>query len=72
MARPASPDAAAADRPWKRPGAARYAIKRLWGVPHPADVYLPEPGAVVVHHDLAVTTRDTTVMRVNAYLPPGE
>ena len=28
MARLVSPDAAAPDRPWKRPGAARYAIER--------------------------------------------
>jgi putative CocE/NonD family hydrolase len=72
MARSVSPDAAAPDRPWKRPGAARYAIGRLRSVAHPTEVYLPDPGAVVVHHDMAVTTRDTTVLRVNAYLPPGE
>jgi len=71
MARPASPDAAAPDRPWKRPGAARYAIERLRSAPHATEVYLPDPAAVVVHHDVAVTTRDTTVLRVNVYLPPG-
>jgi hypothetical protein len=72
MARPASPDAAAPDRPWKRPGAARYAIKRLRSIRRPADVYPADAGAVVLHHDLPVTTRDTTVLRVNAYLPPGD
>jgi predicted acyl esterase len=72
MARPDSADAAAPDRPWKRPGAARYAIERLRSVPRPADVYPPDPGALVVHHDVPVTTRDQTVLRVNAYLPAGD
>ena len=40
MARAASPDAAAPDRPWRRPGAARYALERLRGFARsPADVY---------------------------------
>jgi predicted acyl esterase len=72
VARPVSPVAAAPDRPWKRPGAARYAIEPLRGAPHATEVYLPDPAAVVVHHDVAVTTRDTTVLRVNVYLPPGD
>jgi uncharacterized protein len=73
MTPPTSPDAAAPDRPWKRPGATRYAINRLRGLLHPpADVYPPQPGAVVVHQDVPVTTRDGTVLRVNAYLPPDE
>ncbi len=67
-----SPDAAAPDRPWKRPGAVRYAIERLRSAPHATDVYLPDPAAVVLLHDVAVTTRDTTVLRVNVYLPPGD
>ncbi|BBZ12500.1 CocE/NonD family hydrolase [Mycobacterium branderi] len=71
MARSASPDAPAHDRPWKRPGAVRYAVTRLRGfLRAPVDVYVPEPGAVVVHDDVAVTTRDGTVLRVNVYLPP--
>lgn len=72
MARPASPDAAAPDRPWKRPGAARYAVERLRGAPHATEVYLPDPAAVVIQHDVAVATRDRTVRRVNVYLPPGD
>jgi predicted acyl esterase len=67
----ASPDAAAADRPWKRPGAVRYAIQRLRGILRsPIEVYPPEPGAVVVHDDVPVTARDGTVLRVNVYRPP--
>jgi predicted acyl esterase len=72
MARPASFDAAAPDRPWKRPGALRYAIARMRGfLRSPVEVYAPPPGAVVVHHDLPVPTRDGTVLRTNVYLPPG-
>ncbi|MBV8860237.1 MAG: CocE/NonD family hydrolase, partial [Mycobacterium sp.] len=68
----ASPDAAAPDRPWKRPGSARYAVQRLRGFLRSAvDVYPPAPGAVVVDNDVAVTTRDATVLRANVYRPPG-
>lgn len=66
-------DAAAADRPWKRPGAARYALERLRRLLRPTvEVYEPAPGAVVIHHDVAVTTRDGTVLRVNVHLPTGD
>ncbi len=72
MARPASPDTAAPDRPWKRPGSARYVLKRLAGLLRsPVAVYPPAPGAVVVDNDVAVTTRDATVLRTNVYRPPG-
>ena len=73
MAQPASPDAAAPDRPWKRPGSVRYAVQRLGGfVRSPADVYAPAPDSIVVENDLPVTTRDGTVLRVNVYLPPAD
>lgn len=38
----------------------------------PLDVYSPAPGSVTVHHDVPVTTRDGTVLRVNVYLPPRD
>jgi len=67
-----SPDAAAPDRPWKRPGAMGYAVRRLGGLLRsPAEVYPPDPGAVVVDEDVAVTVRDGTVLRTNVYRPPG-
>jgi uncharacterized protein len=73
VARPASPDAAAPDRPWRRPGAARYAVTRLRGfLRSPVDVYAPSAGAVVVRRDVAVTTRDGIVLRTNVHLPPGD
>jgi predicted acyl esterase len=66
----ASPNAAALDRPWQRAGAARYALTRLRGfLRTPVEVYEPAPGAVVVQHDVPVTTRDGTVLRVNVHLP---
>ena len=72
MARPTSPDAAAPDQPWKRPGSARYAMARLRGFLHsPADVYAPAPGSVAIENGIPVTTRDGTVLRTNVYRPPG-
>ncbi len=63
----------AADRPWKRPGALRYALTRLRGFwRSPVEVYAPQPDTVVVRGDVAVTTRDGTVLRANVYLPIGE
>ncbi|MGH3969617.1 MAG: CocE/NonD family hydrolase, partial [Mycobacterium sp.] len=68
-----SPDAAAPDRPWRRPGSARYAVTRLRGLLRcPAEVYTPAPGAVVVHADVAAPMRDGTVLRTNVYLPAGD
>jgi predicted acyl esterase len=68
----ASPDAAAPDRPWKRPGSIRYAIERLRGFLRcPARVYAAEPGAVVIDDDVPVRTRDGTVLRTNVYRPAG-
>jgi predicted acyl esterase len=68
-----TPDAPAPDRPWKRPGAARYALARARGFLHsPADVYVAPPGVVEVRHDVEVVTRDGTVLRVNVHLPAGD
>jgi uncharacterized protein len=71
MARPASPDAAAPDRPWKRPGSVRYAIERLRGfVRSPVGVYAAKPTALVIDNNVAIPTRDGTVLRANVYRPP--
>ncbi|KMO73888.1 hydrolase [Mycolicibacterium chubuense] len=65
-------DAPAHDRPWRRPGSLRYALGRLRSIVRPpVEVYSPAPGSVTVHHDVPVTTRDGTVLRVNVYLPSG-
>lgn len=66
-------DRASADTPWRRPGAAAYALRRLRGIVRvPVTVTEPPPGSVVIDHDQPVTTRDGTVLRVNAHRPPGD
>jgi uncharacterized protein len=63
----------APDRPWVRPGAVRYALRRLAGILRPpVSVYGPAPETVVVEHDVAVPTRDGTVLRVNVHRPPDD
>jgi predicted acyl esterase len=69
---PTSADAAAPDRPWRRPGAAAYAFARLRGLLRlPVDVY-EAPSSVRIERDVAVTTRDGTVLRTNIHMPSGE
>ena len=66
-------DRAAADTPWRRPGAARYARRRLRGlVKVPVTVDEPPPGSLAIERELPVTTRDGTVLRVNLHRPPGD
>lgn len=66
-------DRAAPDRPWRRPGRLRYAVTRVRGIVRPpVSVHEPAPGAVVIDHDMAVITRDGTVLRVNVHRPPGD
>jgi uncharacterized protein len=61
------------DRPWRRPGAAWYAVRRLPGLLRPpVDVYEPATGSVRALLDLPVTVRDGTTLRVNVYLPAGD
>lgn len=72
VARSTTADSPALDRPWKRPGALRYALSRLPGLLRPSvEVHPPEPDTVQIQHDVAVTTRDGTVLRVNVHLPSG-
>jgi predicted acyl esterase len=66
-------DRAAADAPWRRPGRARYALRRLRGMAKPPiSVYEHDAGAIVVDRDAEVVTRDGTVLRVNVHRPPGD
>jgi predicted acyl esterase len=65
-------DRASHEAPWRRPGAFRYGLRRLVGVIRPpVTVTEPPAGSVLVDRDLPVTTRDGTVLRVNAHRPPG-
>jgi uncharacterized protein len=61
------------DRPWHRPGAAGYALRRLAGILHPpVSVYEPAAGSLTVLRDRPVVMRDGTTLRVNVVLPPGD
>ncbi len=63
------------DRPWRRPGAVQYGLRRTAGVlilrPR-VTVDPPPPGAVLVRRDVPVPTTDGTVLRVNVHLPAGD
>jgi predicted acyl esterase len=60
------------DRPWHRPGAVWYALRRLPGLLRPSvGVYEPPAGSLSVLRDLPVAVRDGTTLRVNVVLPAG-
>ena len=66
-------DRAATDTPWRRPGRALYALRRLRGIAWPpVTVFEPAPGTVVLDRDQPVATRDGTVLRVNVHRQPGD
>ena len=66
------PRMARLDRPWHRPGAARYGLRRLPGLLRPpVSVYEPAGDALSVLRDVPVVTRDGTTLRVNVVLPAG-
>lgn len=66
------PDDAQPDRPWRRPGRARYAVRRVKGMVRvPVTVAETPAGSVRIDRDQAVVTRDGTVLRVNVHRPPG-
>jgi X-Pro dipeptidyl-peptidase (S15 family) len=69
---PAQPPMTRLDRPWHRPGAAWYAVRRLPGLSRPP-VLVGEPpaGSLSVLRDLPVV-RDGTTLRVNVVLPAGD
>lgn len=61
------------DRPWRRPGAFRYAAERLRGILHPPiTVIEPAPGSVISELDVPIAMRDGTILRVNVYRPDTE
>jgi uncharacterized protein len=60
------------DRPWHRPGAVGYALRRLPGLLRPpVSVYEPPADSLSVLQDLPVAVRDGTTLRVNVVLPAG-
>jgi predicted acyl esterase len=60
------------ERPWQRPGAAWYALRRLPALLRPpVTVYEPPADSLSVLRDLPVVVRDGTTLRVNVVLPAG-
>jgi uncharacterized protein len=55
------------DRPWRRPGALRYALDRIRGVAKPPVTVTDPPADIVVEGDINVPTRDGTVLRINVF-----
>jgi uncharacterized protein len=68
----AQPSLTRLDRPWHRPGALGYALRRLPGLLRPpVSVYEPPVGALSVLHDVPVVVRDGVTLRVNVVVPAG-
>ncbi|OBI73279.1 CocE/NonD family hydrolase [Mycobacterium asiaticum] len=59
----------ALDRPWRRPGALRYARERIRGIAKPPVTVTDPPADLTVERDVEVPTRDGTVLRVNVFRP---
>jgi uncharacterized protein len=60
------------DRPWQRRGALRYALDRIRGVANPPITVIQAPADIVVEHDVEVSTRDGTVLRINVIHESGD
>lgn len=60
------------DRPWKRAGAARYAVERMRRMLRPPVVVTPMDREVRVRHDVEIPMRDGTILRANVYLPNSQ
>jgi predicted acyl esterase len=59
--------APALDRPWRRPGALRYALERIRGVAKPPITVTDPPTGIEIDRDVSVGTRDGTVLRINVF-----
>jgi hypothetical protein len=62
-------DGPALDRPWRRPGAIRYALARVRDAVAPPVTVRDAPTDIVADRDTAVPTRDGTILRVNVFRP---
>ena len=60
------------DRPWRRPGAAKYARGRLRQIVRPPITVSAAPADLVKDSNVAVAMRDGVVLRVNVYRPAGD
>ncbi|MGA3252742.1 MAG: CocE/NonD family hydrolase [Mycobacterium sp.] len=55
------------DRPWRGPGALRYAIERIRCIAKPPITVTGPPTGVLIEGDVGVPTRDGTVLRINVF-----
>ncbi len=60
------------DRPWRRPGAAAYARRRVRTFLRPPVTVVPAPEHLIKEHDVAIDMRDGVTLRANIYRPAGE
>jgi predicted acyl esterase len=60
------------DLPWRRPGRAAYARRRIRNALRPPVTVVPAPPDVVREHDVEVRMRDGVILRVNVYRPAGD
>jgi uncharacterized protein len=65
-------NAARIDRPWRRPGAARYAMVRLAGILDPPVTVVQPTSPMIIDRDVAVVSRDGTMLQVNCYRPVSD
>ncbi|TAM70984.1 CocE/NonD family hydrolase [Mycobacterium sp.] len=59
------------DRPWRRSGGLQYALSRIRGIAKPPVTVTDPPTDLHVEHDVAVPTRDGTVLRINVFRQSG-
>jgi uncharacterized protein len=55
------------DRPWRRPGALRYALDRIGLIAKPPVTVTDPPGDILIEGDINVPTRDGTVLPINVF-----
>jgi uncharacterized protein len=60
------------DRPWRRPGALRYALARIRGAVKPPVTVTHAPTDILIEGDVNVPTRDGTVLRINVFRKNGD
>ena len=60
---------AAHDRPWRRPGAAAYARRRIRALLHPPVEVYPTPPTVLREHDVAVRRHSKETAHGHSLLP---
>jgi putative CocE/NonD family hydrolase len=55
------------DRPWRRPGALRYALERIRCIVRPPVTVCDPPADITIDRDVSAPTRDGTLLRVNIF-----